>query len=301
VTVDLDAMKACNLARWNAMQVRPGRVAEADRVVRRLIGNWTQYVMIGAACNNVPPGVIACIHERESSGAIAHLANGDSLRARTVHVPRGGIPAPAQPPFGFAEAGVWAIKIVDHLDTWGDWSIAGSIMALIKYNGLYYDTHGLPSPYMWAGSNQYGPPEAPAGKFPEDGRFDPTMVDQQLGCAVLIARLAAAGADTGISGIVAGDGHDHPTSRPTTAKATLPAQEHTTRGLQDALNKLGINPQLTVDDDYGKATTRAVRAFQEQAGILDDGKAGPVTWREIESRLSSLENGSDQAAAKPTV
>jgi hypothetical protein len=41
-----------------------------------------------------------------------------SLLVRTVHVSRGIISAPAEPPFGFAEADVWAIKIVDHLDTW---------------------------------------------------------------------------------------------------------------------------------------------------------------------------------------
>jgi peptidoglycan hydrolase-like protein with peptidoglycan-binding domain len=75
---------------------------------------------------------------------------------------------------------------------------------------------------------------------------------------------------------------------------TLPAEEHTTKALQDALNKLGANPQIQVDDDYGKATERAPRAFQEQAGILDDAKAGPVTWREIEARPSKLET--DQTA-----
>lgn len=282
MTVDIDALKARNLTRWNAMQVHPGRIPEADRVVRRLIGNWTQYVMIGSA-TKVPPAVVACIHERECGGANAHLANGDSLRARTVHVPRGIIPEPAQPPFGFAEAGVYAIKIVDHLDSWQDWTPGGALTALERYNGLAYARMGIPSPYVFAASDQYE-----HGKYVADGVFDSNYVDQQLGCAVILARLIAAGADTGISGVVAGDGHDHPASHPTTAKATLPAEEHTTPALQEALNKLGATPPLTVDGDYGKLTDRAVRALQERVGILDDGKAGPVTWRAIESRLAAL-------------
>lgn len=281
--LDIDALKARNLARWNAMKINPGRLPEADRVVRRLIGNWTQYVMIGAACNHVPPAVIACIHERECSGAIAHLANGDSLRARTVHVPRGIIPLPALPPFGFAEAGAYAIKTVDHLDTWGDWTPGGALTALEKYNGLAYARMGRPSPYIFAATDQYE-----RGKFVEDSDYDPNYVDQQLGCAVLLARFVAAGADTGLSGVVAGGGLDHPATITTTAKATLPAGEHTTRALQEALNKLGADPQLAVDDDYGKATTAAVRAFQEKAGILDDGKAGPATWAKIDAAIAAL-------------
>jgi lysozyme family protein len=280
--LDIDVLKSRNLARWNAMRINPGRLPEADRVVRRLIGNWTQYVMIGAA-TKVPPGVVACIHERECGGAIAHLANGDSLRGRTVHVPRGIIPEPAQPPFGFSEAGVYAIGIVDHLNTWGDWTPGGALTALEKYNGLAYARMGLPSPYVWAGTDQYA-----RGKYVADGKFDAGFVDQQLGCAVLLARLVAANVDTGISGIVAGGGLDHPTTDATTAKATLPAEAHTTAALQAALNRLGADPALAVDGLYGKATDRAVRAFQERAGLLDDGKAGPLTWAGVDAALAEL-------------
>ncbi len=53
------------------------------------------------------------------------------------------------------------------------------------YNGPGYAKRGLPSPYIWAGTNQYA-----KGKYIADGHFDPNAVDHQLGCAGLIARMA---------------------------------------------------------------------------------------------------------------
>jgi hypothetical protein len=49
------------------------------------------------------------------------------------------------------------------------------------YNGLGYANKGLPSPYVWAGTDQYT-----TGKYVADGVFDPNAVDRQLGCAGLL-------------------------------------------------------------------------------------------------------------------
>ncbi|WP_245453663.1 hypothetical protein [Bradyrhizobium sp. AC87j1] len=47
-----------------------------------------------------------------------------------------------------------------------------------------YAARGLPSPYLWSGTNQYR-----AGKYVRDGVFDPGKVDPQLGCAALMIAL----------------------------------------------------------------------------------------------------------------
>ncbi len=52
---------------------------------------------------------------------------------------------------------------------------------LEQYNGLGYASKGLPSPYIWAGTDQYT-----KGKYVADHVYDPNAVDQQLGCAGLL-------------------------------------------------------------------------------------------------------------------
>src|SRR6185437_5117062 len=69
---------------------------------------------------------------------------------------------------------------------WKDWTIGGALTLLEQYNGLGYAMHGLPSPYIWASTDQYT-----HGKYIADGNFDPNAVDHQLGCAALLDRMSA--------------------------------------------------------------------------------------------------------------
>jgi hypothetical protein len=62
-----------------------------------------------------------------------------------------------------------------------DWSIGGTLTMLEQYNGLGYAARGKPSPYIWSGTDQYV-----SGKYVRDGDYDPSAVDQQLGCAGLL-------------------------------------------------------------------------------------------------------------------
>ncbi len=57
---------------------------------------------------------------------------------------------------------------------------------LERYNGLGYYHKGLPSPYVWSGTDQYV-----KGKYVADGVFDPNAVDSQLGCAGLLLTMQA--------------------------------------------------------------------------------------------------------------
>lgn len=78
--------------------------------------------------------------------------------------------------------------------------------------------------------------------------------------------------------------------KPSQEEVAKPAQiEHPTlrRGsegqvvemLQSVLN--GAGASLKVDGDFGPATERAVRAFQEKHGLVADGICGPYTWEAL--------------------
>ena len=53
-----------------------------------------------------------------------------------------------------------------------------------RYNGLGYRNKGVPSPYVWAGTNNYT-----CGKYVADGKYDPNTKDQQLGVAIMLKAL----------------------------------------------------------------------------------------------------------------
>lgn len=57
---------------------------------------------------------------------------------------------------------------------------------LEQYNGLGYASRGRASPYIWSGTDQYV-----SGKYVRDGVYDPSAVDQQLGCAGLLMAMMA--------------------------------------------------------------------------------------------------------------
>ncbi|MFL6814014.1 MAG: hypothetical protein ACJ8EK_08230, partial [Bradyrhizobium sp.] len=67
-----------------------------------------------------------------------------------------------------------------------DWSIGGTLTLLETYNGLGYASRGIPSPYLWAGTDQYT-----SGKYVRDGLYDPNAVDKQPGCAGLLMAMMA--------------------------------------------------------------------------------------------------------------
>lgn len=57
--------------------------------------------------------------------------------------------------------------------------------------------------------------------------------------------------------------------------------------LQIALNKTGAG--LIVDGYFGYATQFAVRLFQANNGLNDDGKVGAITWKALNQKIERLE------------
>ncbi len=172
---DLTALKTRNAARWASAKITRG--PEFDRVATRLVMSKPRYQAISAQ-TGVPWFVIAVIHERESGQNFSKsIAQGDPWNAVSVRVPKGRGPFKT-----FEEAAIDALtKCAPYAAKWKDWSAGGTMSLLEQYNGLGYANKGLPSPYIWSGTDQYQ-----RGKYVADGVFDPNAVDKQLGCAGLI-------------------------------------------------------------------------------------------------------------------
>ena len=177
--VDLAKLTAANLARWNAASVVPSLIPLVDGVSHKLVACKARYQTVESK-THVPWPVIAVIHERESSQSwAASLAQGDPWNRVSIHVPKG------RGPFDSWEAAAEdALTTCEHADKWQDWSIGGALTFLEEYNGLGYAARGIPSPYVWASTDQYR-----SGKYIADGHFDPSAVDHQVGCASLLARM----------------------------------------------------------------------------------------------------------------
>lgn len=178
--VDLVALKKANAERWKV--AKPTR--NLTSIARALVipSAKSRYLTV-ASRTGVPWYFIAVVHERESSQDWgASLAQGDPWNKVSVHVPAGRGP--------FASWEDAAIDALVHCPPYAannrDWSIGGLLTMLEQYNGLGYAGHGLPSPYIWAGTDQYK-----SGKYIRDGVYDPNAVDSQAGCAGLLIAMMA--------------------------------------------------------------------------------------------------------------
>jgi lysozyme family protein len=182
--VDFVSLKQRNAERWSKAQL--ARSAEFYGPAHKAVANKSTYldVVRRAGMPEIAWVFVAVSHYREASQDFTkNLGQGDPLDRVTVHVPKGRGPF-----FGsdaFVNAAVDALKNCSpYAARETDWSIAGMLTLLERYNGTGYAVRGLASPYVWSGINQYV-----RGKYVADGVFDPSVVDKQLGCAGLIMRM----------------------------------------------------------------------------------------------------------------
>lgn len=176
------AMIAANEKRVAAAKLNPDKIAAFRATARRLHDNKPVFEQLSSK-TGVPWAIIAVIKEREAGADPKFqlsIAQGDPWNRVSVHVPRGRGPFTS-----WLLAGIDAlVKCAPYASLWHDWSAGGSMTILIKYNGIGYDSRGLPSPYGYAGTNQYV-----RGKYVADGVYDPNAVDQQLGCLGMLLAL----------------------------------------------------------------------------------------------------------------
>lgn len=180
---DLVALKAANARRWANAKLTRG--PEFTRPAQKAVANKVRYQDIERR-TGVHWCFVAVSHYRESSQDFTkNLGQGDPLDRVTVHVPAGR--GPFLGPKAFEDAAVDAlVNCAPHASMNTDWSIAGTLTLLERYNGLGYASRGRPSPYVWSGTDQYS-----SGKYVADGVYDPNAIDKQLGCAGLIMAMMA--------------------------------------------------------------------------------------------------------------
>lgn len=176
----VEGLKPYYLTKYQNMVItRPGPVESAANLV---IQGRKRYEEISKA-TGIPWFFIGICHLRESSCNFrTHLHNGDPLSGRTYHVPAGR-PLRGSPPFTFEESAIDALTYqgLTRIKKWPLEQIAFSFEA---YNGWGYRYKGIPSAYLWSGSNQYT-----SGKYVADGVFSSTAVDVQLGTMCVMKRV----------------------------------------------------------------------------------------------------------------
>lgn len=178
-----------NLDRWNACQIKPNKQASFDKVAQRLLANKARYQSVEKR-TGVPWWFIAVVHYREAScNWNTQLGQGDPLNRVSTHVPKG------RGPFATWEDGAFdaLVKTAPYAARNKDWTIGSALDFLEKYNGLGYRRKGVPSPYLWAGTNQYT-----SGKYVSDGVYSANTVDTQLGCAGLLKAMGIGTSKIGV-------------------------------------------------------------------------------------------------------
>ncbi len=169
---------------WDAMKIKSDRVRYFEHIARDAISHKAIYQDIERRTSSGRAGVkwyhIALLHRRESDANFdTYLGNGDPLHAVTRHVPRGRGPFDT-----FSDGAVDALKL-DGLTSVIDWRLEKILYYCEIYNGVGYNERGLPSPYLWGGTNIQKP-----GKYIADNKFSSTAWDSQPGCAPMLWMIA---------------------------------------------------------------------------------------------------------------
>lgn len=258
------------------------RLAAVQATAQRLV-SFVDAGRYDAGCKatGVPVAWAAASFEREASSRFnLNPAQGWPLDSESKWIPHNG---PFTGPNAWTNAQVAAYEI-DGLDKVGaaNWVWARACYEGEVFNGMGYRARGVHTPYLWAGTSLYV-----RGKFTGDGVYSATTEDEQLGIVPVMwemvrMRSQLAFADAFPEAI--------PSPPIVPAPQPAPAALHDATELQTDLNKLGADPQLRVDGNFGRMTKGAVVAFQKKAGFTGtdvDGIAGSKTWTAIESALKA--------------
>lgn len=201
--INIPALKARNAERWHVMHLRASRIAEFQATARRLSAadakaryQGVTDRLIAQGYQEVPWWFIAIVSEREYGGPPhwdKQLGQGDPLARVSVHDPKGRGPFLDHASDVTPGHDAWTRGALDALINctpyaakWTDWTIGAVLTLFEEYNGLGYAAMGVPSAYVWSGSDQYV-----SGKYVADHVYRASAVDVQEGCAPLLASMMA--------------------------------------------------------------------------------------------------------------
>lgn len=170
------------LAFWQKCQLTEARRPVIKSVCDKVLAFKKDFYDEVEAGTGVPWWVIGAIDYREENfNHTGYLGNGDPLKKKTTHVPRG------RGPFAtWYQGAIDAIHFSgwDRLPSGGHWDIVTCLIKTEYYNGLGYAHMGKRSPYVWGSTNMQQ-----RGKYVADGHYDPNAWDIQLGTAAIFMGL----------------------------------------------------------------------------------------------------------------
>lgn len=202
------ALEAVNAHRWSVMHVHAQQIGAFHATATRLstpdakaryqgvTDRLTELAATNPAIVPVPWWFVAIVSEREYGGPPhwdRQLGQGDHLNQKSHNVPAGMGPYLDHPGDVTPGHDAWTRCCVDVLVNsapfaakWKLWTVGGVLTLFEEYNGLGYAARGVPSAYVWSGSDQYI-----HGKYIRDRVYDPNAVDVQEGCAPILSMMMA--------------------------------------------------------------------------------------------------------------
>ena len=201
--VDIQGLTAENANRWQAMHLLASRIPQFDATAARLCAADAKARYQGVETRLTEAGFqgpkwwfIAIVSEREYGGPPhwdRQLGQGDLLNQISRHDPAGRGPFLDHSGDVTPGSDAWTRGCLDALidcapyaAKWKDWSIGGTLTIWEEYNGLGYAARGVPSAYVWSGTDQYV-----SGKYIADHVYRASAVDVQEGCAGILSRMMA--------------------------------------------------------------------------------------------------------------
>lgn len=195
--MNIAVLEQRNADHWEKMHIRASRLGGFRARAEALCATdaKARYEAIAQAVWKKPGRwyFVAVVHEREAGGPPhwnKQLGQGDPLNEASRHDPKGRGPFLTHPEDGpghdaFHRAALDSlIDCAPHAAKWRLWTTGGVLTLLEEYNGLGYAAMGVPSAYVWSGSDQYV-----SGKYVADHVYRANAVDVQEGCAPLIATM----------------------------------------------------------------------------------------------------------------
>lgn len=247
------------------------RPLDVDRAAKTVISNVSRYLS-AVDGTHVPAAFVGVLDLREDDCRPDRaLGQGDPWNQVSHNVPRGKGPFPS-----WISAAKFYIHY-DHLDDNSQpWSLEYACWKGEIWNGLGPRAHGRRTGYLWSGTNLYDPPSGKGGKYTSDGRWSPGTVDQQLGIIPVLLRMFQLRPDLAFGSSLPQVAAPPLVPDVAPSPAAVGGGTLTTIRIQHMLNAVQSS-DIAEDDSYGRRTRAAVRVFQANHGLRDDGLCGPAT------------------------
>ncbi|MDQ0506534.1 peptidoglycan-binding protein [Xanthobacter agilis] len=258
------ALEAEYIRRWRAMAFAPARGSAIDAMARKVVAGTTRYRMVEAV-TGVPWAFIGVLHAREAGCDFRGvLHNGEKILG-TGRMTR-------QAPAGRGPFQTWEEAAIDALRLKGfapgfAWSLPRCLYEGERFNGFGYRMHGVPSAYLWSGTDQYA-----RGKYVADGVWNAAVADKQVGIAPIMKRLLELEPEAGFGLAV-----EPAAAAPVAGAPGAGLDPGEIRALQQRLRDLGYAEAGRADGLWGPRTTAGVAAFQATAGLPVSGGLDTAT------------------------